>query len=149
MSEGTWEKKTFQVGRGYREYAQSLFDLAASEGIVDDPVASGALRLVGARNLRWFKDPMPVTSELELVAGDARLADHDPLRQVANLQLADIAASEGNLEAARAYFLRSGLTEEQCSLLGVSPALRRSNASSSDYPMEALTMGFEGWVSVE
>lgn len=130
-------------------YAKGLFDSAERPEFANDALAADTLRLAGAQDAHWFKDPTPIVAELKLVADDNRLEQHDPLRQVANLQLADLAAQAHDLDAAHAYFERTGLTEEQCSLLGVHPALRASNASSSDYPTQALAMGFEGWARVE
>ena len=42
-----------------------------------------------------------------------------------------------------------GAQSEQCALIGPKPAMRSSGASGSDYPTEALQMGFEGWVELE
>lgn len=86
---------------------------------------------------------------LGYVADDQRLPDHHPLRQVALLRLANLAASQGKLDEAHGYFSRTGLSEEQCSLIGVQPAMKSSGASSSDFPMEAMRYGFEGWVNIE
>lgn len=86
---------------------------------------------------------------LRRVADDSRLAEHHSLRQVALLRLANLTASDGKLDEAHAYFMKTGLSEEQCSLIGVNPAMRSSGASSSDFPMEALRYGFEGWVNLE
>ena len=65
------------------------------------------------------------------------------------LQEANVLAAKGDLPGARAVFDRTGLTEEQCAMIGLTPALRRSGAGSNDYPMEAVRMGFEGWVKTE
>lgn len=139
----------FRPKRDMPIYAQSLFDLAAKPEIAGDPMAAATLRLTGARLAPWLKDPARIVPQLKLVADDASLGDASPLRQVANLQLADLAAQAHDLEAAHTYFQRTGLTEEQCSLLGVQPALRSSHVSSNDYPSQAAAMGFEGWARVE
>jgi hypothetical protein len=83
------------------------------------------------------------------VADDDRLPAHHPLRQVALLRLANLAASDGKLDDAQRYFARTGLSEEQCSLIGATPAMKSSGADSSDFPMEAMRYGFEGWVNLE
>ena len=91
----------------------------------------------------------PAAPALGQVADDHRLPDHHPLRQVALLRLANLSASAGKLADAQGYFSRTGLSEEQCSLIGVEPAMKSSGASSNDFPMEALRLGFEGWVDLE
>jgi len=58
-------------------------------------------------------------------------------------------ATRGDLAGAAAAFARTGLSAEQCDQLGLTPDLRAAGASSSDYPMEAIRMGFEGWVMAE
>lgn len=86
---------------------------------------------------------------LQAVADDSRLPDGHPLRQLALLRLASAAAQAKRIEQAQALFARTGLTEQQCSLIGDIPRLKYDNASSNDYPLEARLMGFEGWVRVE
>ena len=149
MSATPWHKDKVDPAHDMPNFAQTLFDLAATPDISKDAIASDTLRLWGGDFAHWFKDPAPVLAQLELVAGDARLDAHHPLRQAANLQLANLAAQAKQLEKAQAYFERTGLTEQQCSLLGVKPALSQSHASSSAYPNEALRYGFEGWTEVE
>ena len=64
------------------------------------------------------------------------------------LRLASIAARDGRRAEAEALFARTGLSEEQCSLIGDIPRLKSSNFDQ-DYPVEAIAMGFEGWVREE
>lgn len=91
----------------------------------------------------------PDTPALEQVADDHRLPNNHPIRQAALLRLANLSASAGKLDEAHSYFSRTGLSEEQCSLIGVEPAMKSSGASSNDFPMAALRLGFEGWVDLE
>jgi outer membrane biosynthesis protein TonB len=63
--------------------------------------------------------------------------------------MANRSAATGDVAKAQSYFSQTGLTEQQCALIGLTPALRRTGASPDDYPMEALRMGFEGWVNVQ
>jgi hypothetical protein len=149
LSDSPWTKDKVSPKRDLPIFARSLFQLAASPGLSQDAIAAGTLRLSGANLAHWLDNPSEVTAQLELVAGDSRLSEHHPMRQAANLRLADLAAEAGQTETARSFFERTGLTEEQCSLLGVKPALTKSHASSSDYPTKALMYGFEGWTKVE
>jgi outer membrane biosynthesis protein TonB len=65
------------------------------------------------------------------------------------LQQASIAAKQGELDMARKSFAQTGLTEQQCALIGLSPAMKSTGISSDDFPMEAMRWGFEGWVRTE
>lgn len=105
--------------------------------VLATPLAPGVSRRADAETM------------LRRIADDSRLAEHHPLRQVALLRLANLTAADGKLDEAHAYFQKTGLSEEQCSLIGVSPAMKSSGASSSDFPMEAMRYGFEGWVNLE
>jgi hypothetical protein len=149
MAASPWTRDKVSPKRDLPIYAQTMFQLAASPDMAGDPVAADTLRLSGAKLAHWFDDPSLVKAQLELVAGDSRLGEHHPLRQAANLRLADLAAEAGQLDQARAAFERTGLTAEQCSLLGVKPTLTKSHVSSQDYPTQALMYGFEGWTKVE
>jgi hypothetical protein len=72
-----------------------------------------------------------------------------PIKIAAMLGQANVLAAAGDLAGARSVFDRTGLTAEQCATLGLEPAMKRSGASDSDYPMAALKFGFEGWVRAE
>lgn len=65
------------------------------------------------------------------------------------IRLASLEHADGRGDAARAAFARSGLAADQCALVDKSPKMLNSGASSSDFPMEAIRWGFEGWVSTE
>ncbi|MBW8753433.1 MAG: energy transducer TonB [Sphingomonadales bacterium] len=125
--------------------------LAAESDVSKDALAVDTLRLAAASmRPNSSADEKVASSELLLAAAqDGRLPEHHPLRQLAWLRLADLAAAASDRPKAQAYFANTGLTEQQCSLLGVAPTMRRTGASSADYPMEALMMGFEGWVRLE
>lgn len=126
----------------------ALLALADDPTVANDALAENTLRLEAARgSMKTRLEQAPAL--LKKVAQDDRLAPHHPLRQLAWLDLAGRAAADGNREAAQDYFKKTGLTDEQCALLGESPTLKRSNVSSNDYPTEALSMGFEGWVQTE
>jgi len=117
--------------------------------VAADALADDTLLLLKASGAPTLAQRGATTARLTRVAEDGRLPDHHPLRQVALLRLANLAATDGKLEDAHGYFSRTGLSEEQCSLIGVEPAMKSSGASSNDFPAEALRFGFEGWVDLE
>lgn len=126
----------------------ALVSLSNNPAISKDALAADTLRLIAARG--WMTTKLKDgPSLLKMVAEDNRLPETHPLRQLAWLDLAGSAAADGNRTDAQNYFDKTGLTEEQCALLGEAPTLKRTNVSSADYPMEALWMGFEGWVRME
>ncbi len=127
----------------------ALAALLEKPGIAQDALAADTVRVQAAtkpfdrpRLERW-KDYMQQTAD------DDRLPEHHPLRQLANLALANEAASRQDFATAQRHFAATGLTEEQCALIGPNPAVRRNGLTSDDFPAEALQYGFEGWVSVE
>ncbi len=131
-----------------RNDLRALLTLSEDPAISSDALATDTLRLQAARGRMATKlKEAPVL--LEKVAQDDRLPLHHPLRQLAWLDLAGKVAADGNRALAQDYFKRTGLSDEQCALLGVSPTLKRTNVSSNDYPTEALRMGFAGWVQTE
>lgn len=126
-----------------------LLAMLATPELADDALAADTVRLLLVVPKRPRDTPDNAVDLLQQVATDKRLPEQDQLRQVANLELANIAAKKGDFAKALEYFRATGLTEEQCAFIGVKPALRRSNVSSDDFPMAALQYGFEGWVSLE
>jgi hypothetical protein len=120
--------------------------LAAGAAIAGDAVAQDTLLLLSDAARSKGAGAVALLSR---VADDRRLAEHHPLRQVALLQLANLAAADGKLDEAQGYFVRTGLTEEQCALIGVQPVMKSSGVSGADYPAEALWYSFEGWVNLE
>ncbi|HKX22355.1 MAG TPA: energy transducer TonB, partial [Rhizorhapis sp.] len=126
----------------------ALVTLSTEPAIAKDALAADTLMLDAARGPLSTK--IKDASALLLnVAQDDRLPERHPLRQLAWLDLAGKAIESGDGAKAQDYFSRTGLSEEQCALLGAPPILKRSNVSSNDYPIEALMMGFEGWVQIE
>ena len=123
--------------------------LLQDPAIAADPLAAATLRIEIASS-DW-KYPAPADADA-LLAGVADAPDlplHHPLRQVAQLELADHAARRGDLPSAQAWFTKTGLTEEQCALIGTVPAMTRTGANSGQYPQEALRYGFEGFIKLE
>ncbi|MES2288341.1 MAG: hypothetical protein V4530_01280 [Pseudomonadota bacterium] len=83
---------------------------------------------------------------LNVVADDKRLPAQHPLRIGALVRLADRLATKGDLNGARTNYMRTGLDDTQCALVGSTPAVQ---SYSGSFPMEAQRWGFEGWVKFE
>lgn len=123
--------------------------LLADPDVAADAASANVLRLTIA-TLGGRRDGAKDADQLlAAIVADERLVKDDPVRVGALLEQSARAAAVGQIEQARMAFERTGLDEAQCALIGPRPALSRSGASSSDYPMEALRMGFEGWVRTE
>lgn len=125
--------------------------LLAQPPVAAEPVGADTLRLkiVGSRPAGMVGRPADAPALLAAVADDSALPAHHPLRVAALLQLADDAASRNDPAAAEALFRRTGLTEQQCSLIAPTPAMKHLGATSNLYPVDALRMGFGGWAKVE
>ena len=135
--------------KAIRTQKPAMRALLADPIVAADAASAATLRVMIATP--GYRDPAPADADqlLAAVATDARLPADDPLKVNALLQQASRAGAAGNLDAARAAFAKTGLDEEQCALIGVTPQLTRSGASSSDFPSEAMAWGFEGWVRTE
>lgn len=131
------------------ENAKLILDLAADPTIAGDALALATVKLVAAHYGRNGQVVSGGEALLQQVTTDPGLAPHHPLRQLALLRLANLSAARGDLPAAQALFERTGLTEQQCALIGPRPALKRSGANADDFPDEAKQFGFEGWVRLE
>ena len=125
-----------------------LLKAAVRPVVANDALAQDSLRLqaLTAHSLGKFDEHE--VAVLTAVADDARLEPASPLRQVALLRLASVAAHDGRRAEAEALFARTGLNEEQCSLIGDIPRLKSANFDN-EYPLDAMRMGFEGWVREE
>jgi hypothetical protein len=130
------------------KYRAALRAALAEPASAADPIAAGTLRLAIAAPLFRSRSPDDALALLaEVIA--APLPDGHPLKVAALLQQANLLAAANDFAGAQAAYQRTGLTVEQCALIGLRPATTRSGASSSDYPMAAAQMGFEGWVRTE
>lgn len=138
-----------KAARSSGSISEGLLLKAAQQPVIAaDALAQDTLRLYAlTENLMGRFDERAVTV-LHEVADDTRLDAASPLRQVALLRLASIAAHDGRRAEAEALFARTGLSEEQCSLIGDIPRLKTSDFDR-DYPADAINMGFEGWVREE
>ena len=132
-----------------RRSRQALRALLAAPAVAADPLNAATLRLLIAQP-EYRLEPAPdADALLDAVIADSGLPPRSPLKVNALLQKASRAAAQGRLDLAQESFAQTGLSEQQCALIGISPAVRKSGASSSDFPVDALRMGFEGWVQVE
>lgn len=140
-------------GRSHRTWsarsAAALAPLLSDPIVANDPRLRATVRLILADRYADARARDAEVATLRGVAGDAALSDRDPLKIGALVMLANVEASEGRLDAAQAAYERTGLTAQQCALIDGGPVMRRSGASSSDFPMEAMRWGFEGWTNVE
>jgi len=142
-----------KVGRSRDAWAKAM-EAGLMPGLDDPLITADALALgtlkVSIATLRRAGTMGPDKAALlRAVADDSRLEEGHPLRQIALLRLASVAAAAKQYQEAQALFTKTGLTEQQCALIGDIPRLKSDGATSSDYPLEALRMGFEGWVKVE
>ncbi|WP_294190867.1 energy transducer TonB [uncultured Sphingomonas sp.] len=130
-------------------YRSAFRRLLADPQTAADPLSAATLRvLIAVPNYRGGPaDDAPQL--LDAVIAEEGLPERHPLKVAAMLQQANVRAAKGDLAGAKQAFAATGLTAEQCSLLGITPAMRSSGASSNDFPMAAMRYGFEGWVSTE
>lgn len=132
----------------------ALLVLADDPLLAQDALAQDSALLAGSpsrpRDDRTRTDQAARTqAALVRVAQDQRLVEHHPLRQFAQLRLANAAAARGDLAKAADWFSATGLTQEQCALIGPRPALTNPNFARTSFPYEALRYGFEGWARAE
>lgn len=120
----------------------------ADPAVVADALALNTLRLRALKVHTFGHYQSGDVALLKAVAEDSRLEPASPLRQIALLRLASLAADSGHRADAAALFARTGLDEQQCALIGDIPRLHAGNYDSL-FPDEALHYGFEGWVKVE
>ncbi len=123
--------------------------LLVRPGATDAPVVANTLKIMIAEpayRLRASDDAAMLLTE---VAEDSRLPSTHPLRVGALVRLAGLRATAGDAAGAAAAYRQTGLSTQQCAMLDAKPAMLKQNVSSSDFPMEALSWGFEGWVRTE
>lgn len=144
----TWIAMRAINGEG-TAYREALRQLLADPATAADPLSAATLRLLIASPGYKLPTPADAPQLLDAVIAESALSARHPLKIAAMLQQANVRAAKGDLVGAKQAFAATGLTAEQCSLIGVTPAMRSSGASSADYPQEAQRMGFEGWVRSE
>ncbi|WP_174291540.1 energy transducer TonB [Sphingomonas bacterium] len=141
-----------QAGSNQRDVSRwraTLRTLLASSDYASDPLSADTVRLLISQPAGKTPPPDDAASLQSAVASDAALPANHPLKVAALLGQANVLAAKGDVAGARSAFDRTGLSGEQCAQLGLAPVMRSLSASSSDYPMAAVRMGFEGWVIAE
>jgi tetratricopeptide (TPR) repeat protein len=127
----------------------AMLALADDPRIAQDALGQDTALLLAVPTRPRALEADQTMATIRRVAADARLPEHHPIRQFAQLRLANDAARAGNLAEAQNLFATTGLSQEQCALIGPSPALTHVNDGASSFPWEALRWGFEGWVRTE
>lgn len=143
-----WPDRRAMIAR-----AAKLDALAAEPAIAADALSRATVQLRAAelrQRLNGKRTPDPaVDASFSAVADMKDLPEGHPLKARALLDLANSAAARGDFDAAQKAFARTGLDEQQCSLVGAKPDMRRNGASSDLYPMDLVQLGFSGWTRVE
>ncbi|WP_218775984.1 energy transducer TonB [Sphingomonas sp. TZW2008] len=141
------------TGRDMKKYDATKYRAAlratlAEPAVAADAVSAATLRLAIAAPRFKASAPPDAVQLLDAVIAAPLQAGH-PLKVAALLQKADALARLRDVAGAQAAFRQTGLTAEQCALIGLEPAVRRTGGGSSDYPDAAARFGFEGWVRAE
>jgi outer membrane biosynthesis protein TonB len=127
---------------------EALRSMLAGAELQGDALSLATVRLlVAVPGYRQRQEP-DAEALLQAVINENGLAAHHPLKTAALLQRANLLARRGDLASAQQAFAQTGLTEEQCALIGIRPATRRQ-PGSNNYPQAAWEMGFEGWTRAE
>jgi tetratricopeptide (TPR) repeat protein len=131
------------------DFNRELRTMRARPEYAADAQISAVLRLLAARPLPRRGSSADAASLLQAVATDERLPTGHPLKVSALVRLANLQAEQGDIAAARLSYAATGLDAQQCALVDAQPVMRRSGASTADFPEEAFQWGFEGLVRVE
>ena len=130
-------------------YRAALRLLLADPAFAADPLSAATVRVLIALPGYRRSPPDDAAQLLAAVIAEPGLPERHPLKIAAMLQQANVRAAKGDLAGAKQAFAATGLTTEQCSLLGITPAMRSIGTTGNDFPMEAQRFEFEGWVSTE
>lgn len=114
-----------------------------------EPKMQATLQLQIAQDAAILRRPEEESAALIAVTQTPGLTPHDPLKVAAWVQLANLYAAQKQLEQAAIAYDHTGLSARQCALIDGGPVMRKSGASSADFPAEALAWGFEGWTAME
>jgi hypothetical protein len=122
---------------------------AEAAGATDDR-GTNLTRLELATMQRILGQPSEARAMLERVVAtpESRLAKADPIRVHALLTLADLAAAQGDIGAASEATAATGLTPEQCAIVGVKPLPINRRVSASVFPEAAIRWGTGGFTRV-
>ncbi|PTQ07371.1 hypothetical protein CLG96_17645 [Sphingomonas oleivorans] len=136
-------------GRTTAEFLSRLGRALEDPAIASDAAGSAAIRLLIVDRLAEDRKYDAAKEGLGVVIGDGRLGPRDPFRVAALMRLASVELARKDMVAARSAYERTGLSAQECALVDAKPSLRRTNASSADFPDEALRWGFAGWAKTE
>lgn len=126
-----------------------LVALRSDPEIRADNAASATLLL-------WIYDYLPANRRrdegiplLRSIVDDKGLDEKEPVRAGALVRLANLSFASGQVEEARSFFDRSGLTGQQCALVNVQPKQTGGLIADRDYPNDAIRWGMGGWTTIE
>ncbi|MCA3255116.1 MAG: hypothetical protein INF91_05830 [Alphaproteobacteria bacterium] len=116
----------------------------------DAPRALAWAMLDRARRLELLGDPGDEPGYRAVLAfPEDKLPAADPIRQTAQLRIASILASRGDVAAASSMVQATGLSPDQCALVDLQPArIGGGKVSSRDFPAEAMRWRFDGWAKI-
>lgn len=114
-----------------------------------DRVTRAALAISLFDALSWSERAAEAKTLLMPIASDPNFADNDPFKVGALIRLANAESIAGEAEAARQHFAQTGLSSQQCALVDANPSQIYGSFKDSDYPTEALLLGFSGWAITE
>lgn len=140
------------VRKGYtpKGKAPNFTSLLGDPSVMGHPRAATAVRLAAADHLYQARGrEKEAIAQLTATGETPGLGRNDALRAAALSRLASLYVAAGDTEAAQTTFQDSGLTPGQCALLDAEPRRRGTRTSHTDYPKDALDMGFEGWATAE
>ncbi|TFU03533.1 hypothetical protein EUV02_10240 [Polymorphobacter arshaanensis] len=106
------------------------------------------LRLSYARALESAGDFNAAQTQLEMVLATpvTYLPEASLIRSVATVHLAALHKRAGDTVAAMRLVTDAGLSAEQCALFDLQPVSTAGGGGTSDFPEEALSWGFDGYV---
>jgi TonB family protein len=145
LADITHQKMLAAVKRPKRSDDVDVAGLLDRPGYADDPLVAATLRMMLVAKAK-SKD---AEAMVEAVVSDDRLGTRHPLKTHALLHRANQAWRKGDARLAADSIAQTGLSEQQCAVVGLKPSMKRDLGGSENYPMEAVRMGFEGWVSTE
>ena len=120
----------------------------AEQPYIADPRAHASWRLISYDMLQPSKKRLNQALLNDIIADTALPAD-DPLRVAALTRRAAAKVAARDMAGAQSDFLATGLTEQQCSIVDAQPNLQGNPSSSSDYPMDMVRVGVEGWTKIQ
>jgi tetratricopeptide (TPR) repeat protein len=145
LAEITHEQMLATTKRRKRLEQESIAALLDRPEYAADPLVAATLRMMLVGNAK----SQEAVAMVEAVVSDERLGPRHPLKTHALLHRANQAWRKGNAMLAAESLAKTGLSEQQCAVVGLKPTMKRYLGGSENYPMEAVRMGFEGWVSTE